>query len=60
MAHNYPDWELHILEWGNCDKMKHFVSKKKANIVFMDWSTISSHLSSSKISILSSNCEGWE
>jgi glycosyltransferase involved in cell wall biosynthesis len=61
IAHNYPDWELHILGDGAIsDKMKHFVSKKKiANTVFHGLvNDIAPHLSSSKISILSSNCEG--
>ncbi|NRT15572.1 glycosyltransferase involved in cell wall biosynthesis [Flavobacterium sp. 28A] len=61
IAYKYPDWELHILGDGSIsDKMKDYVIKKKINnVVFHGMVTdIATHLSSSKISILSSNCEG--
>lgn len=61
IAHKYPDWELHILGDGAIgNKMKSFVAKQEIkNVVFHGMVTdIASHLSLSKISILSSNCEG--
>lgn len=61
IAYKYPEWELHILGDGAISgKMKKFVSQKKiTNVVFHGMVTdIAPHLSSSKISILSSNCEG--
>ena len=61
IAHKYPNWELHILGDGAIgDKMKSYAAKNNIkNIVFKGMVTdIGTHLSASKISILSSNCEG--
>lgn len=61
IAHKYPDWELHILGDGSLnDPMKNFAKQNKLTNVFFHGmvTEISKFLSISKISILSSNCEG--
>lgn len=61
IAHKYPEWELHILGDGSIkNKMEHFANKKNLKNVFFHGmvTEISEYLSKSKISILSSNCEG--
>ncbi|WP_413997725.1 glycosyltransferase [Flavobacterium sp. W1B] len=61
IAHKYPNWELHILGDGSIsEKMKGYVADNKlTNVVFYGMvKDVASHLSKSKISILTSNCEG--
>ncbi|UFH45046.1 glycosyltransferase [Flavobacterium galactosidilyticum] len=61
IAHKYPNWQLDILGDGAIsDKMKNYVDENKiTNVVFHGMITeIAPHLSKSKISILTSNCEG--
>lgn len=61
IAHKYANWQLDILGDGAIsDKMKNYVDEKKiTNVVFHGMITeIAPYLSKSKISILTSNCEG--
>ncbi|WP_300100096.1 glycosyltransferase [Flavobacterium sp.] len=61
IAHKYPEWELHILGDGSIkNQMESFANKKNLKNVFFHGMVmgISEYLSESKISILSSNCEG--
>lgn len=61
IAHKYPNWEFHILGDGSiAEKMKLYVAKKNLkNVIFQGMvADIAPHLSKSKISVLSSNCEG--
>ena len=61
IAHKYPNWQLDILGDGAIsNKMKNYVAEKKlTNVIFHGMITdIAPFLSKSKLSILTSNCEG--
>lgn len=58
---NHPDWELHILGDGSLkQKMVEFSIKNDINNIYFHGFVynVSSFLKSTKISVLSSNCEG--
>ena len=61
IANQFPEWELHILGDGSLKKKMELYAKNNIikNVIFHGFvSNVTDYLKESKISILSSNCEG--